>query len=96
MPYTVSLRSLNAKDLLAAGGKGANLGELVNAGFPVPPGFVLTTKAYQYFVQKNGLQPQIIDLARRASIEELGSSELSSEGIKASRKPKFPLISQVN
>jgi pyruvate,water dikinase len=82
MPYTVSLRSLNAKDLLAAGGKGANLGELVNAGFPVPPGFVLTTKAYQYFVQKNGLQPQIIDLARRASIEELGSSELSSEGIK--------------
>jgi pyruvate,water dikinase len=43
---------------------------------------VLTTKAYQYFVQKNGLQPQIIDLARRASIEELGSSELSSEGIK--------------
>ena len=29
-----------------AGGKGANLGELVKAGFPVPPGFVVTAGAY--------------------------------------------------
>ena len=30
-----------------AGGKGANLGELVRAGLPVPPGFVVTTEAYR-------------------------------------------------
>ncbi len=30
-----------------AGGKGANLGELVRGGFPVPDGFVLTTAAYR-------------------------------------------------
>ena len=33
-------------DLDLAGGKGANLGELVPAGFPVPDGFVVSTAAY--------------------------------------------------
>ena len=30
-----------------AGGKGANLSKLLRAGFPVPPGFIITTEAYQ-------------------------------------------------
>jgi phosphohistidine swiveling domain-containing protein len=42
----VPLSSLRAVDLPSAGGKGANLGELVAAGFPVPPGFVVTTASY--------------------------------------------------
>jgi pyruvate,water dikinase len=41
-----SLHSLRATDGAIAGGKGANLGELVAAGFPVPDGFVVTTAAY--------------------------------------------------
>ena len=32
------------------GGKGANLGEMVKAGFPVPPGFCVTTAAFQRFI----------------------------------------------
>jgi pyruvate,water dikinase len=44
-----------ARDLDVAGGKAANLGELVRAGFPVPPGFVVTTKAYEQLVAHNGL-----------------------------------------
>jgi rifampicin phosphotransferase len=40
------LDALDAADLDIAGGKGANLGELTAAGFPVPPGFVVTTAAY--------------------------------------------------
>ena len=31
-------------DVDAVGGKGANLGELTQAGFPVPPGFVVTQR----------------------------------------------------
>lgn len=31
------------------GGKGANLGEMTQAGFPVPPGFCLTTTLYDQF-----------------------------------------------
>jgi pyruvate,water dikinase len=34
-------------DRAAAGGKGASLGELTRAGIPVPPGFVVTTMAFE-------------------------------------------------
>lgn len=37
-------------DVAEAGGKGADLGELARAGTPVPPGFVITTAAYDEFV----------------------------------------------
>ena len=36
--------------LALAGGKAMNLAELVRAGFPVPPGFIITTDAYRAFV----------------------------------------------
>ncbi|MFN8677056.1 MAG: PEP/pyruvate-binding domain-containing protein [Thermomicrobiales bacterium] len=41
------------------GGKGAALANLAVAGFPVPPGFQITTAAYREFVAANGLQPTI-------------------------------------
>ncbi|MCX6750660.1 MAG: hypothetical protein NTZ83_04340, partial [Candidatus Pacearchaeota archaeon] len=34
-----------------AGGKGANLGEMYNLKVPVPPGFVITAQAYDYFIE---------------------------------------------
>lgn len=40
------LEELCRTDTALAGGKGANLGELMRAGFPVPPGFVITSAAY--------------------------------------------------
>ncbi|HKX68458.1 MAG TPA: PEP/pyruvate-binding domain-containing protein [Intrasporangium sp.] len=41
------LERLDRNDLPTAGGKGANLGELIRAGFAVPRGFVVTTDAYR-------------------------------------------------
>ncbi|WP_308493699.1 PEP/pyruvate-binding domain-containing protein [Microbacterium terrisoli] len=40
------LASLGVGDVAVAGGKGANLGELMRAGLPVPDGFVISTEAY--------------------------------------------------
>ena len=40
------LAEVGRHDLATAGGKGANLGELVRAGVRVPPGFVITTDAH--------------------------------------------------
>lgn len=40
------LIAVGAADLVVAGGKAANLGELTRAGFPVPAGFLVTTDAY--------------------------------------------------
>jgi len=39
-----ALRLFSKKDIAVAGGKGANLGELIRAGMPVPPGFVISGK----------------------------------------------------
>src|SRR2546428_29440 len=39
------------------GGKGANLGDLARAGFPVPNGFVLTTRAYEMAAEAAGVDP---------------------------------------
>ena len=38
-------------DVGVAGGKGANLGELLGRGFPVPPGFVVPAWACEEFFQ---------------------------------------------
>jgi phosphohistidine swiveling domain-containing protein len=46
MTFVVPLGDLGRDDIAAAGGKGANLGELVRAELPVPEGFVVTTEAY--------------------------------------------------
>ncbi|MDD2410674.1 MAG: phosphoenolpyruvate synthase [Candidatus Methanomethylophilaceae archaeon] len=51
----VDVNELRVEDIPLVGGKGANLGELTFAGFPVPGAFVLTTKAYDYFFEKNNL-----------------------------------------
>jgi pyruvate, water dikinase len=39
--YVSDISALRLSDAGEAGGKGANMGELVAAGLPVPPGFVL-------------------------------------------------------
>src|SRR6266511_2420365 len=55
--YIQSLASLRASDGAVAGGKGANLGELIAAGFPVPDGFVLTTEAYVVAARAASVDP---------------------------------------
>jgi rifampicin phosphotransferase len=44
--WTRDLRDIGRHDLALVGGKGANLGELLRAGFAVPPGFCVTTAAF--------------------------------------------------
>ncbi|WP_293049037.1 PEP/pyruvate-binding domain-containing protein [Mycobacterium sp.] len=43
------------------GGKGANLGRCAAAGFPVPPGFNVTTGAYSAFIHANGLDQVVTE-----------------------------------
>ena len=56
------LAHFKSTDLALAGGKGANLGELLHAGFAVPPGFVITTAAYDLLLQTGVLQARLNDL----------------------------------
>ena len=83
MNYTIPFTQLKKNDIAAAGGKGANLGEMTTAGFPIPAGFVLTTKAYDAFVQAHGLQHKIVNLAQTVSADDPQPSESASQKIHA-------------
>ena len=49
------------------GGKAAKLAQLVRAGFPVPNGFCVTTRAYERFVAETGLADCVaIELGRKS------------------------------
>jgi len=51
-------KEVNKSDIPTAGGKGANLGEMINA-FPIPNGFIVTVNAYQKFMEENKLNSRI-------------------------------------
>ncbi|HEX2037934.1 MAG TPA: PEP/pyruvate-binding domain-containing protein, partial [Chloroflexota bacterium] len=66
------------------GGKGANLGELLRAGFPVPPGFVLTTAAYDRFLAETGMhQPLSAALASPSGLDAGAAAALRQEFVPA-------------
>jgi pyruvate,water dikinase len=46
-------------DIPLVGGKGANLGEMVHAHIPVPPGFIVTADAYFKFLKDAGLTDEL-------------------------------------
>lgn len=48
--YVLSFSEVDHSSISYVGGKGANLGELCKAGFPVPDGFCITTRAYRDFI----------------------------------------------
>ena len=52
-------RDLGVGDAAVAGGKGANLGELDRAGFPVPPGFVVTAASYVHAIDAGGVRGRL-------------------------------------
>jgi pyruvate,water dikinase len=50
---------LGKEDIPLVGGKNANLGEMIHAGIPVPPGFAITAEAYREFITETGIAEKI-------------------------------------
>ncbi len=50
---------LRVTDIPSVGGKNASLGEMINAGLPVPPGFAITAFAYERFIEETRLVEKI-------------------------------------
>ncbi len=76
-----SLRDLRRGDVDLAGGKAANLGELLTAGLPVPNGFVVTTDGYRHFVDSAGIREEL--LAEAAGSDSVADAERASARIAA-------------
>jgi pyruvate,water dikinase len=80
MSYIRWFHEINAKDVDLVGGKGANLGEMVSAQLPVPPGFCLTAHAYREFINLTGLlKPIHAIVARIRHDDPIDVTERASE-----------------
>ena len=69
---------LAREDVAYAGGKGANLGELVAAGLPVPDGFVVGAPAYAAFCAQTGLRERLAELLDDVDVEDTAALEAAS------------------
>ncbi len=58
-PNIAFFKDITKHDIPLVGGKGANLGEMTQAGFPVPYGFAVTVHAYDTFLDDNHLREEI-------------------------------------
>lgn len=60
---------VDKEDIGLVGGKGANLGEMVKANLPIPPGFIITSLAYYEFLDENNLRGQIRKILAGLDVE---------------------------
>src|SRR5215212_5714360 len=68
-PLVAPLSHFGRNDLALAGGKGANLGELLQSGFDVPFGFIITTAAYDLLLQENHAQTHVVDMLANLDVK---------------------------
>ena len=79
----VDFKQVSKTDVGLVGGKGANLGEMVQAGFPVPPGFIVTSAAYFKVIELNNLKPKIKSALHSLDIHDIRSLNHASQQIKS-------------
>jgi pyruvate,water dikinase len=79
----VWFNEVTKKDIPLVGGKGANLGEMTNAGIPVPPGFIVTASAYFEFIEKANLDDKIKTLLDPVDVHN--SKQLQQVAIKVQK-----------
>jgi len=73
---------LSNKDVAIAGGKGASLAEMYNAKVPVPPGFVVTAQAYDYFLKKTKIDGEIKKVLASLNVDDTAALNQSSRKIR--------------
>lgn len=82
MKHVEFFEELNKEDVAIAGGKGANLGELTQAGIPVPPGFVITSRTYDQFMKETGIFDEIMDILDSIDVNNNQELQEAAKNIK--------------
>lgn len=78
-----SFLELSKNDASIAGGKGASLGEMTQAGIPVPPGFVVLTHAFERFLEEADLNQELDAILDEVKHDQIHSVKHASEKIQA-------------
>ncbi|MCA9355657.1 PEP/pyruvate-binding domain-containing protein [Candidatus Kaiserbacteria bacterium] len=79
--FTRSFRKLCKDDVGIAGGKGASLGEMTQAGISVPPGFVLLAPVFDEFLKDTDLGVEIDSILHKVDHQKMHTVEHASETI---------------
>lgn len=77
LPIVSFFKDLDKHSTPIVGGKGANLGEMFKAGFPVPNGFAVTINAYDSFLEENEIAKKIYEILSGTDVNDpaqLGSA----------------------
>lgn len=83
MELTKNFKSLGKNDAAIAGGKGASLGEMTQAGILVPPGFVVLSTTFDEFIKEVDLVQEIDAVLDEVNHKDINSVEVASEKIQA-------------
>ncbi len=84
--YIAWFEEIDKNDIPIVGGKGANLGEMYNAGTPVPYGFVVTATAYFDFIKATGLDKKIRQILTAMNYQDPRSLQTSSDTVRKAIK----------
>ena len=76
--------NLRKTDIPSVGGKNANLGEMTNAGIPVPPGFAITAFSYKKFIEETGIASRIYEIIKETvtNLNDPKQFEIASKKIR--------------
>ena len=74
--------NLADSEMKEAGGKGASLAEMSRADLPVPPGFVILSRAFDDLLSAQGLEEKIKDILSQLNKEDISSLEQASQQIR--------------
>jgi len=81
MAYILNFKNLNKNSLQQVGGKNASLGEMINAGIRVPPGFAVTTESYLRFITDTGIKDEILNILSELKTGDMISLDSTSDKI---------------
>ena len=80
--YVLWFRECTSESLPKVGGKNASLGEMTKAGIPVPPGFAITTEAYDDFLTDAGVKGDIEQALSQVDVQDVASLDQASQTIR--------------
>lgn len=78
MPHLKFFKDISKDSVHEAGGKGASLGEMTQAGISVPPGFVVLAQAFDRFVEETHLKQEIEARLKEVNPNDMNSVEKAS------------------
>ncbi len=76
--YIQIFSKISKNDVSTAGGKGASLGELTNAGIPAPPGFVVVADAFDRFIEETNINIEIKSQLAEVNPDDMNSIDKAS------------------